>query len=367
MRKIQWLLLALICFSSLLTGRAAEQIWIPGALRPGDTITISVFRVNEFDRTVRIEEDGTFRFPLCGNIQAAGKMPRDIALELTKLLEPQVANPFVDVTVSSWGPRTVYILGEVKGDGQAIELPTNAYMTALQAISITGGFAESADLKNIAVLRRDQIKKIYNRMPVDVGALTALGKGVDDFILLPEDTIVVPKAPPVFITGMVTSPGIFYIDTQRPPKCSEMLVRAGGLIEGADANQVQIFRPLLDNQRQIITVSIRNVESGQFDQDQEIQPGDSILVNSAEKIYVLGEVSTPGPLALQPKQTVTASQAIIMAGGFTQLAKQNDIILIRDKKITLLNLKRFYTNPDNFDNDVQIQNGDVIFVKESLW
>lgn len=367
MSKTNRFLVAFLYACTLLIGHAAEQNWIPGALRPGDTISISVFRVSEFDRTVRIEEDGTFRFPLCGNIEAAGKMPRDIALELTKLLEPQIANPFVDVTVTSWGPRTVYILGEVKGDGQAIELPTNAYMTALQAISITGGFAESADLKNIAVLRRDNVKKVYNRLPVDVSALTALGKGVDDFILRPEDTIIVPKAPPVFITGMVNAPGIFFIDTQRLPKCSEMLIRAGGLIEGADASQVQIFRPNDKGTRLTLNVSIRDVESGKFDQDQEIQPGDSILVNAAEKIYVLGEINTPGPLALQPNQAVTASQAIIMAGGFTQLAKQNDIILIRNKKITLLNLKRFYTNPDNFDNDVPLQNGDVIFVRESLW
>ena len=64
-----------------------------------------------------------------------------------------VTEPLVDVIVSNWAPRTVYIIGEVKSSS-SLELPTFGRMTALQAISAAGGFTESADLNNVAVLRR---------------------------------------------------------------------------------------------------------------------------------------------------------------------------------------------------------------------
>ena len=65
--------------------------------------------------------------------------------------------------------------------------------------------------------------------------------------------------------------------------------------------------------------------------------------------------------------TVTASQAIALAGGFTQVAKQNDITLIRNKEIRKLNLKKLYTSIENMERDETLRNGDIIFVQESIW
>ncbi len=45
-------------------GVAESKEWKASALRPGDVLSISVFRVPEFRKDVRIDEDGLFVYPL---------------------------------------------------------------------------------------------------------------------------------------------------------------------------------------------------------------------------------------------------------------------------------------------------------------
>ncbi|MFA6929731.1 MAG: SLBB domain-containing protein [Lentisphaeria bacterium] len=351
----------------VLMGYSAELDWNPAALRPGDVLQIQVFRVSELSLSVRVEADGCFSFPQCGEIQAAGRTTREVARELTEQIGKQIANPYVDVFVSAWAPRTVYILGEVNNSGVSLELPTYNPMTALQAISSAGGFTESADLTNVAVLRRDSNQQNLTRLPIDVTALVSQKSGGDEFILHPEDTLIIPKAPPVYVSGLVNNPGVYYIETQRPPLCSELLVRAGSLAIGADADKIQILRTDDEGKRSTLVVSLKTIEESNFKTDLRIQPGDYIVVNNAEQIFVLGQVKTPGPLTLPVNMKITASRAIFLAGGFTPIAKENDILLIRGQKITTIDLKKMYKDPKKLAEDAELQNGDILFVQESFW
>jgi polysaccharide export outer membrane protein len=356
-------------FLSCLVLAQNDDDWKASTLQPGDVLSINVFRVAEFSKVVRIEEDGTFSYPLCGIIKASGLTARSIGEELEKRLlsAKQVQDPHVDVFVQSWGPRPIYILGEVKSS-QSMELPTYGRMTALQALSAAGGFTESADLNNVAVLRRskDGSGKLV-RHRIDVSALVSSHSGGDDFKLLPEDTLIVPKAPPVIVAGEVNSPRSIFIDTQRPPLLSELVIQAGGMKAGADAGDIFIARSNGKDDREIISASLKSAVLGHYENDVRIAPGDYVLVGTAEQIYVLGEVKKPGPLTLAPDKTVSASQAIALAGGFTQVAKQNDITLIRNKEIRKINLKKLYNSIENMERDETLRNGDILFVQESIW
>ena len=354
-----------------------DDDWSASALRPGDVLSVTVFRVNDLSKTVRIEEDGTFIFPFCGAVPAVGKTPREIARELEKLLvkNQMVTEPMVDVIVSNWAPRTVYIIGEVKSSS-SLELPTFGRMTALQAISAAGGFTESADLNNVAVLRRRTAnenemkngkKTVLERIRIDVSAMTSTSVGGDDFRLRPEDTLVIPKAPPVFLSGEVGNPGLYFVDTQKLPLCSELLVRGGGLKGGADASNIRIIRVDAAGNRIIKQASLRFLSPGIYENDMRIEPGDYVMVCHADQIYVLGSVGKPGPLTLGPYRDVTASQAIALCGGFTAVAKKSDVSLIRGREIISVNLKKLYENVANMDRDVKLQYGDILFVHESIW
>ena len=176
MRNLTLVLILLSCF--VLAQNADD--WKASTLQPGDVLSIQVFRVAEFSKVIRIEEDGTFRYPFCGTIKASGLTARTIAEKLEKELAnaKQVTDPHVDVFVQDWGPRRIYILGEVKSS-QSMELPTYGRMTALQALSAAGGFTESADLNNVAVLRRSEGKLVRHK--IDVSALVSRQSGGDDF------------------------------------------------------------------------------------------------------------------------------------------------------------------------------------------
>ncbi len=429
----------------------------PSLLKTGDELSIKVFRAAEFNSVVRIDSDGTFRFPLIGEIPAAGKTTKEVALILTEKIASKVANPFVEVNVVNWGPRTVNILGEVARSGISLELPTNSIMTALQAISTAGGFTPSADLTKVVVQRFDPKNKIHERLPIDVSALVSDNGQSKEFVLHPGDMIIVPKAPPVYITGEVQKTGEYFIDTQRPPRCSEILVRAGGLTKEADAEHVKLIRMDKNGKRHANLLSLREIENGAYEKDPVIQPGDYIVVDLlqtdntvyvsgavgrpgefsidpkrpprcsemiiragglavtadsanvrlirvdangnrtaktltlpevedsnydndilvapgdyivvgyAEQIYILGEVRRPGPLTIPPYSTITAQKAIALAGGFTSLAKKNDILLIRNNTISPVNLKKTYTTESNLGNDIPLQYGDILFVQESIW
>ena len=341
--------------------------WRASTLRPGDVLSISVFRVPEFSKNVRIDEDGTFIYPMCGEIEAAGKTVRAIAKELELKLKDQVAEPHVDIFVDSWANRTVYILGEVQSS-KSLELPKYSKMTALQAISAAGGFTQYADLNNVAVLRRrPDDDSILERIKIDVSALVSKTSGGDDFKLHPEDTLIIPKAPPIYLTGAVGSPGVYYVDTQRLPLCSELIVRAGGLSLGADIHEIRIVRPNENDERSTIISSMQFREPGIYDNDQVVQPGDYVFVGTADHIYVLGCVGKPGPLTLGPYSTVTASRAVAMAGGFTNVAKTSDITLIRGNEMISINLKKLYNSFENMERDITLKPGDILFVKESMW
>jgi len=346
--------------------KAASE-WRASDLRPGDVLTINVFRGDEFNKTVRIEEDGWINFPLCGQIKAAGRSTKEVSDELQKLLSTQLADPCVDIFVSNWGPRTIYLLGEFRSGSCSMELPTYGRLTALQAISSAGGFSDSADLANVYVLRRSEDGEL-KRLPVDVSALVGGAiSSKDDFVMLPEDTLLAPRAAAVAISGKINNPSTINIDTKNPPHVSELIIRAGGLTEGADVENIVIVRPGKEGILDIIPVSMKTVSLGIYENDPIVHSGDSIVIGEAKKIYVVGCVNAPKALVLSPDTTITASQAITLAGGFRTTASESGIVVIRGTERLKVDLGKLYVKEGKLENDIPLQYGDIVYVPESFW
>ena len=94
-------------------------------------------------------------------------------------------------------------------------------------------------------------------------------------------------------------------------------------------------------------------------------PKVSVIVRqiNSQKIYVLGQVRTPGAFPLQGEMTLL--QAIAQAGGFAEWAKKGDVILLRktnegDQRI-VVNLKKVIQGKEGGE-DVRLQAGDKIIV-----
>ena len=94
-----------------------------------------------------------------------------------------------------------------------------------------------------------------------------------------------------------------------------------------------------------------------------------VVVHSygSSRIFVGGEVKTPGVLPLQGP--TDALQGVLMAGGFLNTARTDEVVLIRRRAdrvpmLRTLNLRRF-TGSVSSEDDLPLQPSDVIFVPKS--
>lgn len=355
--------LAVLCLAGL--AGAAES----NRLRPGDLLSITVYNHQELDVTVRVGGDGRIAFPLVGELQAGGLDVSALTAALdTRLGESNIADPHVTVLVTQYAPRRVYVLGELGKGGLALDLPPDGRVTAMQAISEAGGFKETADLRSVAVLRTDG-KGGNVRLPVDAVGLLQSASREGDIDLEPGDTVMVPRAPPVTVLGAVGRPGTVQLDTARTTTCSELLGLCGDLRDNADRRQAVILRKPAEAGAapQALPVDLAGVLAGDVAKDLAVLPGDRLVIQHEDQVFVLGEVRNPGPVELAPGVTMTVMRAIAAAGGFTKTAKESDVQLIRGGKMQRLDVRRALAAGGDGKQDAVLEPGDMIVVQESVW
>lgn len=122
-------------------------------INPGDELDLLVWGDERLQRSVRVLPDGTFAFPLVGQIVAAGHLPSEIERTISTKLQPQYRGQVPQVTVSVKNPTGFQfsVVGKVKGPGT---FTPGRYLNALEALSIAGGPTEFADLNNIRIIRK---------------------------------------------------------------------------------------------------------------------------------------------------------------------------------------------------------------------
>ncbi len=152
---------------------------------PQDVLQIDVWKEPEITRTIPVRPDGKISLPLLNDVQAAGLTAMQLAGSIREGLTKYLQNPQVTVIVSQINSRRVFVTGEVAKSGA---LPLLPGMTALQALSSSGGFTQFAKEKGIYILRNEngkQVKLPYNYKDVLKGQK-------EDIPLQSGDVIVVP-------------------------------------------------------------------------------------------------------------------------------------------------------------------------------
>ena len=129
---------------------------IPGPayrINPGDEIMVSVWGDERLQRAVRVLPDGTFAFPLVGQVMAAGQLPADLERIIRAALQPQYRGAVPQVTVSVTNPAgyTFSVIGKAKSPGT---FTPGRYVNALEALTIAGGPSEFASVGNAVILRK---------------------------------------------------------------------------------------------------------------------------------------------------------------------------------------------------------------------
>ena len=153
-----------------------------------DVLAVDVWKEPEVSRAVSVRSDGKISLALIGEIQAAGKTPKQLETDIANGLRSYISDPEVTVIIQTMNSKKYNILGHV---GHVGSFPLQVPTTILDAIAASGGFQDFAKRKKIYVLRTaadgSQVRIPFNYTEV------IRGKHAEQNIQLqPHDTIVVP-------------------------------------------------------------------------------------------------------------------------------------------------------------------------------
>lgn len=158
-------------------------------LQRGDELDISVYNIPELAAHVKVRPDGKISLQLLDDVQAAGSTPLALAQFLSESYSKVYRNPRVTVSVRNFATQVVYVGGEVFTPGQ---VPIPGELTISGALMHAGGFKESAQIKNVVLLRNsgEQGKPIVKKFNLQ----QVLQGKEEDVKLRPFDVVYVPRS-----------------------------------------------------------------------------------------------------------------------------------------------------------------------------
>ncbi|HNY40924.1 MAG TPA: polysaccharide biosynthesis/export family protein [Bryobacteraceae bacterium] len=156
---------------------------------PGDILRIDIWKEPDASMAAAVVRfDGKLSMPLIGQVDANGLSPVELQILLAEKYSSIIRDPRVTVMVTTPNNLKVYVLGEVRREGS---LRLQAPLTVLQALAESGGLTDYAKRGNIYILRMQNNRQV--RLPFDYNAVLKGRKSEQNVILLPGDTVVVPR------------------------------------------------------------------------------------------------------------------------------------------------------------------------------
>jgi polysaccharide export outer membrane protein len=185
---------------------------------PEDVLRIAVYGHPDLSQTVAVQADGTFVFPLVGRVPAAELAPPELERRLRDLLGRSfIRDPQVAVSVQQYRSKVVFVMGEVSRPGT---YPLVGTRRLVEVLARAGPMTPRAAAEVVVVRPRSAAAQPV--LPAEAGGAPAavdaevirvdlrriqagdLGQNVE---LLSRDTVFVPAAPRVFVSGRVPHPG----------------------------------------------------------------------------------------------------------------------------------------------------------------
>jgi protein involved in polysaccharide export with SLBB domain len=314
---------------------------------------------------VRLSEEGIISYPFLGELYLAGLTVNEVEKLISSGLDGEyLIDPKVTVAILEY--RQFFVNGEIKKPGGYDFVPG---MTVNKAISLVGGFTDRASRDEILIIRDgdktatplaanldtyigpgDIINiKQYQKFFVDgevkkagsynflhgltVNKAISMAGGFtekasrDEIVIIPKnkskiaanlnmpvkpgDIIMVKQYKKFFVDGEVKSPGGYeYLNGITVKKAISM---AGGFTEKSDRETIIIVYQGEPNTQYIVDLNMN------------VEPGDIITIKEYQQIFVGGEVKNSAGYNYTPGLTVDT--AISMAGGFTEKADREAIII----------------------------------------
>lgn len=183
----------------------------------------------------------------------------------------------------------------------------------------------------------------------------------DGYLRRAEVTVTVLEYAPrtAAVMGAVGKPGSVSLSPVRTTAILQAIGECGGFLEDADRSHVRVLR------QGVAGSLVETVDAAADAVGLPLRAGDVVIVPRLDRVYVLGRVQRPGPIALPTSEALTVSKAISMAGGFDRFARDGSVQLLRlAGPAVLVDVSAILGGRTGID-DPQLKPGDTVFVPQS--
>jgi len=242
---------------------------------PKDLLEISVFGLDELNKTERVSEEGKITLPLLGEIEVDGLTKSELEVKLARLLEEKyLQDPQVTIFIVEYQSKRVTVMGAVQSPGW-FELVGR--QTVLDVIAKAGGLTNEAGIEMFVMRQNSEGENSSVQISLDELILNGNAElniplESNDFINIPIDRIV-----NVYVMGQVRSPGALEVKRSRIPTLLMAIAQAGGFAERASKGGVLIKRIGKDGKEIKIKVNVKNIIKGKID-DIQLLVDDVVVV-----------------------------------------------------------------------------------------
>lgn len=229
------LLMAVILLLITLPACADEYV-----IGEGDLLKISVYDNPDLTTDTRVSGDGKITLPLIGEITVTGMTAAAAQKSIAdKLSDGYIRKPQVSVFITEYKSKKVTTLGEFTKPG-LVELRGNS--TLMEVISNAGGITVNAS--DTLIVKRKILKPDGPgedlAIVVDLNRLLEKGDISTNIMVKDGDSIYVPRAAFIYVSGEVKTPGAYKVT--KGLTVLRSITLAGGFTQKAAKNSTTIVR-----------------------------------------------------------------------------------------------------------------------------
>jgi polysaccharide export outer membrane protein len=226
-------------------------------ISPGDLLDVEVFNTPELSGRLRVDQQGFVTLPLGGDVNVHGLLTGAAAESVRKhlLTTKMMLNPTVTVSILEYSSDGVTVLGEVRSPGIYTLLGPRSLYDALAA---AGGVTDSEG-STITITHANDATH-----PIVVNVTTTdYSPQQKATVILPGDTVVVNRAPLIYVVGDVARSGAFYLRGGTELRVLDLIALAQGANRTAAMKRAALVRSMPDGTAQTIHFDLDKVMRNQ--------------------------------------------------------------------------------------------------------
>jgi polysaccharide export outer membrane protein len=250
----------------------------------GDILRVAVYGYEDLTQVVVVQPEGSFVFPLIGSVPAAEATPAELEARIAaRLSKGQIRDPKVAVSVQEYRSKLVFVVGELARPGT---YPLAGETRLVEILSRAGPLSANAGSEVVVVRPRAAVNRPV--LPGEVAPTAGGGKvsatsaaeivRVDvreiqegrlekNVVLKPNDTVFVPQAARIYVSGEVRNPGAFAYSGGLTIR--QAISLAGGFTPDAATRNARVIREVAGKPK---TLKLKL--------DEPVQPKDTIVVGT---------------------------------------------------------------------------------------